>query len=109
MTKEIKKDKEGKEDKDSENLIHLDMSEAIAQGAYSNLALSNVNQEEFIIDFVFLHPHVNKGQVRSRIIMSPKNVKRLVKMLDGQLNDYEKNVGPIGDEPQLPGINLSFN
>jgi hypothetical protein len=106
MTKETQKDKESEE---SKNLIHLDMNETVAQGAYSNLALANVNQEEFIIDFVFLQPHVNKGQVRSRVIMSPKNVKRLVKMLEGQLNEYEKNMGPIGDEPQLPGINLSFN
>jgi hypothetical protein len=33
----------------------------------------------------------------------------LVNMLTKQLIEYEKNMGPIGDGPPLPRINLSFN
>ena len=109
MNKEEDNKKNNKYKKEEKKEIQLDMNEKIAQGAYSNLTLSNVNQEEFIMDFVFLQPHVNKGLIQSRIIMTPKNVKRLIKMLGKQLAEYEKNIGPIDDEPQLPSIDLNFN
>jgi hypothetical protein len=89
--------------------IQIDINEATVSGVYSNMTLSNVNQDEFVMDFIFLQPNVNKGNVRSRIIMTPKNVKQLVNMLTKQLIEYEKNMGPIGDGPPLPRINLSFN
>jgi len=89
--------------------IQIDINEATVSGVYSNMTLSNVNQDEFVMDFIFLQPNVNKGNVRSRVIMTPKNVKQLVNMLTKQLIEYEKNMGPIGDDPPLPRINLSFN
>ena len=106
MTKDSNSDKNNNDNKKE---IHLDVNEIVSQGVYSNLTLSNVNQEEFIMDFIFLQPNVNKGKVLSRIIMTPKNVKRLITMLDKQLKEYEKNIGPIDDDTQLPSINLSFN
>ena len=52
---------------------------------------------------------MNKGKVASRVILSPKNAKRLAMMLQDQIKKYEEKIGPIDDAPQLPGINLSFN
>ena len=93
MDKKSNEKSQNNRKKNNENLIHLDMNDVVAQGSYSNLALSNVNQEEFILDFIFLQPNINKGQVISRIIMTPKNVKRLVKMLNNQLREYDSIIG----------------
>lgn len=113
MTKEMDekmgKEQDSSQKKESKNAIQLDIDDGVAQGIYSNLALSNFNQEEVVIDFVYLQPHVNKGKVASRVILSPKNAKRLAIMLQDQIKKYEDKIGPIDDEAQLPGINLSFN
>ncbi len=109
MTEEMGKGQDESQKKDTKNSIQLDINDDIAQGIYSNLALSNFNQEEVVIDFVYLQPHVNKGKVASRVILSPKNAKRLAMMLQDQIKKYEEKIGPIDDAPQLPGINLSFN
>ena len=100
---------ESHNNKKQENILNIECSEEIAQGAYSNLAMSNFNKEEFLLDFVFVQPGGKKGKVRSRIILSPKNAKRLALMLADNIKKYEEKCGPITDEPQLPGIQLSSN
>jgi hypothetical protein len=89
--------------------IQLDIDDITSQGIYSNLAISNYSKEEFILDFVFLQPHIPKGKIRSRIILSPKNAKRLSQMLQANIKDYENKLGPINEEPNPPGIRFSFN
>ena len=89
--------------------IQLDMDEQTAQGIYSNLAISNYTREEFILDFAFMQPQAPKGKVRSRILLSPRNLKRLAILLQGNVEDYEKKFGSITDDPQMPGIKLSIN
>jgi hypothetical protein len=94
---------------DEEKTISIDVDDAISQGAYANLAISNFNQEEFILDFVFVQPNGNKGKALSRIILSPRNAKRLAEMLIRNVSDYEKKLGPIVEGGNFPGINLSIN
>jgi hypothetical protein len=96
------------EEKKEKN-IQVDIEKGISQGQYSNLAISNYNKEEFIVDFAFIQPNGNKGDIKSRIIMSPRNAKRLAQMLIKNIADYEKKVGPLTDGPSFPGINLSVN
>jgi len=94
---------------EEEKTIKIDVDEEISQGAYANLAISNFNQEEFILDFVFVQPHSNKGKALSRIILSPRNAKRLAEMLTRNVGEYEKKLGPIVEGGNFPGINLSIN
>jgi hypothetical protein len=92
--------------------IKVDIDEQIAQGQYSNLAIMNFSKEEFVLDFLFLQPHVAKGRVRSRQILTPGNAKRLANMLMTNIQKYEENFGPIdGDDlqPPAPGIQFSIN
>lgn len=99
-----------KESHDKNKLaIQIDIDNETAQGTYSNLALSNFSKEEFILDFAFIQPNIKKGKIRSRIILTPKNAKRLMIMLKKNIKEYEEKSGPITDEKSLPGINLSFN
>ncbi len=89
--------------------IKVDIEKDVAQGQYSNLAISNYNKEEFIVDFAFIQPQGNKGTIKSRIIMSPRNAKRLAQMLTKNVENYEKKTGPLTDGLSFPGINLSVN
>jgi hypothetical protein len=102
-------EKNKENEKKNEKNIQIDISKEVALGQYSNLALSNYNKEEVIVDFAFIQPHGNKGEITSRVIMSPRNAKRLAEMLLKNVKDYEKKVGPLSDSQGFPGINLSVN
>ena len=90
--------------------IEVQLDDDVSQGFYSNLALSNFSQEEFILDFAFLQPHLKKAKVSSRVLLSPRNAKRLFTMLKDNIQKYEAKYGAISDNPNQPGgIQLSVN
>jgi uncharacterized protein DUF3467 len=78
--------------------IQIDVDEAIAQGAYSNLVLINHNENEFVLDFAYMQPAAPRARVRSRIISSPRHTKRLLRALEHNLRHYEERYGKI-EEP----------
>ncbi len=80
------------EDKNKKQ-INIELPESIAAGLYSNLALINHSNTEFILDFVQMMPGLPKAQVRSRVIMTPSNVKRLYKALGDNIKRYETLTG----------------
>jgi len=57
---------------------YFDMTDEVAQGTYSNLAVISHSSSEFILDFVRIVPGVRKGNVKSRVIMTPEHAKRLL-------------------------------
>jgi len=77
--------------------IHLD--DDTAQGVYSNLAVVNHSDAEFTIDFIFVQPQAPKARVRSRVITSPRHVKRLISALQENLQRYERVHGPVEPAP----------
>ena len=80
--------------------IQLQIEDAIANGAYVNMALLNHNETEFVIDFIYVQPQVPKAVVRARIINSPKHMKRLLHALQDNVAKYEAQFGKIDrDEP----------
>ena len=101
---------ENKNDNQSNNKeINVSISEEIAGGVYSNLAVSNLSKEECILDFLFVQPQVNKANVKSRVIMSPGNVKKLAQLLLTNINEYESKFGEISDQFPNSSLNLSVN
>lgn len=82
---------------DNKNQINIELSEEIAEGIYSNLAIITHSHSEFVIDFVKLMPGVQKAKVKSRIILTPEHAKRLHKALVDNLKKYESVHGPIKD------------
>lgn len=84
-------------EKKTENQINIELSEDVASGVYSNLAIITHSQAEFICDFVQMLPGLPKAQVKSRIIMTPVNAKRLMRALIENVQKYEQNVGVIND------------
>ena len=75
--------------------MQIELKEDIAQGVYVNLALITHSSSEFIIDFVSALPGLPKPEVRSRVILTPENIKRLVYSLQENVANYERNFGII--------------
>jgi uncharacterized protein DUF3467 len=82
--------------------INIELSEAAAEGIYSNLVLVSHSPSEFVIDFARLLPGPPKGKVYSRIIMTPMHAKSLIATLQENLSRYERNFGTIVP-PSGPG------
>ena len=75
--------------------MEIELKENVAEGIYSNMLLVSHSSSEFVLDFISLLPGVGKAQVRSRIIMAPEHVKRLMLILHDNINKYEGNFGEI--------------
>ena len=73
-----------------ENQIQIELSEEVAQGTYANLAIISHSSSEFVIDFVRIVPGVPKAKVKSRIILTPENAKRLLLALKDNIEKFEK-------------------
>lgn len=75
--------------------LEIDLNHEVAQGTYANLAIIAHSTSEFIIDFVRLMPGVPKPEVKSRIIMTPENTKRLMLALQDNIRKFEQDNGVI--------------
>lgn len=91
------------------NQINIELDENIAQGIYSNLAIINHSQSEFVLDFISVMPGVPKSKVKSRIVLTPQHAKRLLKAIadnvqrfesiHGEIKDYQQSTMPINFGP----------
>ncbi|PBQ33181.1 hypothetical protein CNR22_15825 [Sphingobacteriaceae bacterium] len=77
--------------------LDIELSEEIAEGIYSNLAIITHSQSEFVVDFIKIMPGVPKARVKSRILLTPQHAKRLVKALAENLQKFEQINGKIKD------------
>ncbi len=95
-------------EKKNENQVNIELSDEIANGIYSNLAIITHSPSEFITDFIQMMPGVPKGKVRSRIIMTPQNAKRFLEALQENMQKYEQSFGVIdtGNTPPMPPMNF---
>lgn len=85
------------EDKLQGNQINIELSEEIAEGNYSNLAIITHSVSEFVVDFVRVMPGVPKAKVKSRVIMTPEHAKRLLHALADNIAKFEHYNGKIKD------------
>lgn len=77
--------------------LDIELSEEIAEGIYSNLAIITHSQSEFVIDFIKIMPGVPKARVKSRILLTPQHAKRLAKALAENIGKFEQAHGKIKD------------
>ena len=76
-----------------ENHMNIELSEDIALGVYSNLAIITHSPAEVVCDFVQLMPGMPKGKVRSRVLMTPQNAKRFLQALAENIEKYGSAYG----------------
>lgn len=86
------------------NQIEIELTEEIAQGTYSNLAIISHSTSEFVIDFIRVVPGILKAKVKSRIILTPEHAKRLLSALKENIDKFEKMNGPISVSNEIPGF-----
>jgi hypothetical protein len=90
----------------NQNQFNIELSEDVAEGVYSNLAVITHSPAEFVIDFIRIMPGVPKSKVKSRIILTPEHAKRFVAALNDNISKYEAAHGPIrevkGSGPVMP-------
>jgi predicted transcriptional regulator len=94
--------------------LNIELSEEVADGIYSNLAIIAHSHSEFVIDFVRILPNLPKAKVKARIILTPEHAKRLMQALGENLQKFEAQHGKIipnnsGNVPPFPiGFNSHF-
>ena len=88
--------------------LNIELSEEVAQGSYSNLAIINHSNSEFVLDFIQMMPGVPKAKVKSRIILTPQHAKRLMKALNDNVSKYEDQHGEIQDLDPGKGVPINF-
>ena len=94
-----------------ENQLEIELTDDVAQGTYSNLAIISHSSSEFVLDFIRVVPGVPKAKVKSRIILTPDHAKRLLAALEENIEKFEKMNGAVsinnenvGFMPPLGGI-----
>lgn len=90
------------------NQLNIELSEEIAEGVYSNLAIITHSQSEFVVDFIKLMPGVPKAKVKSRIVLTPQHAKRLMKALKDNISKFEQVNGAIKDTDMPNALPLNF-
>ncbi|HQV53403.1 MAG: DUF3467 domain-containing protein [Flavobacteriales bacterium] len=90
-----------------QNQLNIEISEEIADGIYSNLAIITHSNSEFVLDFVRVMPGVPKAKVKCRVLLTPQHAKRLMRALADNVQKYEGVHGPIR-ESEATEIPMSF-
>jgi|SRR6056300_586311 hypothetical protein len=89
--------------------LNVELSDEVAQGTYSNLAIIAHSKAEFVIDFTRVLPGAPKAKVQSRIIMTPQHAKMLARALNDNIAKFENINGEIkldgsGNINNFPGF-----
>lgn len=101
----MESDQKGKK----QNQLNIELTEDIAQGIYSNLAIITHSSSEFVIDFVRVMPGIPKAKVKSRVVLTPEHAKRLMLALKDNIAKYEAIHGKIKDiEGGGPTMPMNF-
>ncbi|HET8828549.1 MAG TPA: DUF3467 domain-containing protein [Pelobium sp.] len=79
----------------NDNQINIELSEDMAEGTYSNLAIITHSNSEFVLDFIRVMPGVPKAKVKSRIVLTPDHAKRLMSALEDNIAKFEMINGTI--------------
>jgi uncharacterized protein (DUF1778 family) len=95
-------------DEQNENQLNIELSEEIAEGIYSNLAIITHSTSEFVLDFIRVMPGIPKAKVKSRIILTPEHAKRLLTALEDNIEKYETANGRIKVQQDHPGFPMNF-
>ncbi len=91
-----------------ENQLSIELSEEIAEGIYSNLAVITHSNSEFVLDFIRVMPGVPKAKVKSRIVLTPEHIKRLLTAIQDNIEKYESVNGRIKIQTEPIGFPMNF-
>jgi len=96
------------ENQEVNNQLNIELSEEMAEGVYSNLAMIAHSNSEFVIDFIRLMPGVPKAKVKSRIVMTPEHAVRFLHALKENIERFEDSFGEIKETTDMPKMPFNF-
>lgn len=96
-------------EEENKGQLNIMLSEEVAQGSYSNLAIIQHSSSEFVMDFVSMLPGMPKAQVKNRVIMAPEHAKRLMLALQDNIQKYEMQYGRIKNTDGAGGNTLPLS
>ena len=73
--------------------IQINTGDELMRGRYSNSLIVSHSPEEFIMDWLLNSP--SGTFLVSRIMVSPGSLKRIINALAENLENYERQYGPI--------------
>lgn len=85
------------EHKDKDVKIEVKVDESVATGIYVNYSNISHSPEEFVLDFIFVHPAPPPGfgKLMTRVVLSPSHAKRLLLGLGQNISEFEGRFGEI--------------
>jgi hypothetical protein len=92
----------------NDNQLNIELSEDIAEGVYSNLAIITHSNSEFVLDFIRVMPGIPKAKVKSRVILTPEHAKRLLTAMEDNIAKFEAMHGRIKIQDEPPGFPMNF-
>jgi len=81
--------------KEKELKLEIQIDDETASGCYTNMVVINHNDSEFVFDYIYVQPQAPKAKVQARLITSPRNAKRLLRVLLQNIDVYERQYGKI--------------
>ncbi|KIO76664.1 hypothetical protein TH53_13365 [Pedobacter lusitanus] len=96
------------ENENNDNQINIELSEEVAEGIFSNLAIITHSNTEFVLDFIRVMPGVPKAKVKSRIILTPEHAKRLMIAMQDNIEKFESINGRIKTQEEPSGFPMNF-
>ena len=93
----------------AQNQLNIELSEELAEGIYSNLAIITHSNAEFVVDFINVMPGAPKAKVKSRIVLTPQHAKRLLMALGENVSKYEDIFGNIEMHEGQQGFPMNFS
>jgi hypothetical protein len=95
-----------KEQPKQQKRIAIEMPKDL-KAVYANGALIGITPAEMVVDFVQVLPRTPKGQVMSRVILSPIHAKLLQRALAHNVANFERQFGEI-KLPTQPSVADQF-
>jgi len=92
----------------NDNQLNIELSEEIAEGVYSNLAIITHSSSEFVLDFIRVMPGIPKAKVKSRVVLTPEHAKRLLSALEDNIAKFATANGRIKVPPDQPAFPMNF-
>lgn len=96
------------EEQNNDNQINIELSEEIAEGIFSNLAIITHSNTEFVLDFIRVMPGLPKAKVKSRIILTPEHAKRLMIAMQDNIEKFEAINGRIKTQEESAAFPMNF-
>ncbi len=75
------------------------------KGVYSNSMMVSHTKEEFFLDFFNIFPP--QGILASRVIMSPRHLKKMIEVLQENMKKYEDKFGRV-EAAKEPETSIGF-